>query len=256
VVVTRGSSGKIYVFTTDGSFDVEKTPWPMYHRDAGNTGIDSPTANIISPPSESSFLSTETITFNGSGFCIEGCLTYIWYSSLDGSIGNGATVNTDALSIGVHNIWLHVEDSNGRNDNSNNLSIAVKALLHDSRDMSPPSDPNDGGNWPQGETVNLTGSEWGNNQEIRINVTDPFGNTVHDQVHTANENGNFIEELVPFSSNETGIFLVYVSTDNGENWVQYDTFNVVPLQTEFPLGGSLAFLGAGILYIWRRRESV
>jgi hypothetical protein len=256
VVLSQGGLGKIHVFTvTDGSFDIESSPWPMYHRDARNTGMQSPVGNINSPSTGSSFNNTETITFNGSGFCIEGGLTYSWHSSLDGNIGNGATVNTDVLNIGVHNIWLHVEDSNGRSDDSNNITIAVKALLYDSLDGSPPSDPNDGGNWPQGETVNLTGSEWGINQEIRINVTDPYGNTVHDQIHMANENGNFVEELVPFSSNETGIFLVHVSTDDGANWVQYDTFNVEPLQPEFPLGGSLAFLGAGIAYSLMRRRS-
>jgi hypothetical protein len=243
----------VYVLTTDGSLVMEKTPWQMYHRDAGSTGMDSPVSNIISPSSGSSFYNSENITFNGSGFCIEGDLSYKWYSSLDQNIGNSMTFNTDALSIGVHSIWLHVDDSHGRMDDSNNISVIVKALLYDSLDISPPSDPNDGGNWPLGATVNLSGSGWESNHEILINVTDPYSDSIYFGIHNASESGNFVEEAVPFSSNETGVFTVYVSTDNGANWVQYDTFKIVPLQPEFPLGGSIAFLAVVIVYSLMRK---
>lgn len=91
----------------------------------GNTGTASvqvavnapPSASISSPSDGSSFSDTETITFEGSGNDAEdGELSgdaLVWESDVDGEIGTGQTVETDALNASSHTITLTATDSDG-----------------------------------------------------------------------------------------------------------------------------------------------
>jgi hypothetical protein len=104
------------------------------------------------------------------------------------------------------------------------------------------------------QDVYLNGSGWASLQTIRINITDPVGSTAHDTEHTADVNGNFTDEFADLGTDyPTGTYTVYVSTDGGTTWVQYDTFTVSAIP-EFPFGSSIALLAAAIMYVLMRRE--
>ena len=74
----------------------------------------APTATITSPTNGSAFLTTDGITFSGSGNDAEdGVLTgtsLVWTSNLNGQIGTGGSV-TASLSAGSHTITLTATDS-------------------------------------------------------------------------------------------------------------------------------------------------
>jgi len=126
VFTTEGSDGKIHVLTTDADFDAQSAPWPMYHGDSKSSGVDSPVASIDSPASGASVGQDELVSLVGSGFSVEGGLSYEWFSSLDGSIGSSANLSgIGLLSLGAHSVWLHVTDSLGRSDNSSTISVSV-----------------------------------------------------------------------------------------------------------------------------------
>jgi hypothetical protein len=76
----------------------------------------APMATIFSPI-DSFFNEGENIVFSGTGTDAEdGQLTdgaLVWTSSMDGSIGNGATLITGGLTPGDHDITLTATDSNG-----------------------------------------------------------------------------------------------------------------------------------------------
>lgn len=85
-----------------------------------------PGINIQSPGNNDSFLVTDTINFQATATDLEdGDISgnIQWTSSLDGSIGSGATFSA-ALSQGIHTITASVTDNLGKNA-STVLSISV-----------------------------------------------------------------------------------------------------------------------------------
>jgi len=74
-----------------------------------------PTVALSAPLNGSSFAEGSTVTLTGTASDPEdGDLTssIAWSSDLDGSLGNGGTVNTASLSIGTHLVTAQVTDSN------------------------------------------------------------------------------------------------------------------------------------------------
>jgi len=73
-----------------------------------------PTASIGDPDDGFTFLTTETIHFNGSGLDAEdGVLTgasLVWSSNLAGQIGTGTSISV-SLDAGTHTITLTATDS-------------------------------------------------------------------------------------------------------------------------------------------------
>ena len=88
----------------------------------GGNGDIPPTVNqspvaTISSPANTFFNEGENIVFSGVGTDAEdGQLSdgaLVWTSSIDGTIGNGATLITSVLTPGDHDITLSATDSNG-----------------------------------------------------------------------------------------------------------------------------------------------
>jgi hypothetical protein len=153
------------------------------------------------------------------------------------SIGVGTTV--------LWRIWYNDTENGWNVTDTRNFSISS---LYDSEDPNPPTDPGDGGTWNVNQDVRLNGSGWRSSQSIRINITDPTGSTVHDVLHSADASGNFQEEFADLGTDyPDGTYKVYVSTDGGATWIQYDSFTVVALP-EFPFGTVLALLAAAAIY--------
>jgi hypothetical protein len=155
VVLSQGGSGKIHVFTvTDGSFDIESSPWPMYHRDARNTGIHSPLARIISPSNGSVFNPGENITFSGSGFSIDGSLdTFEWDYDGDGAYDDSSPLTNYSYSTpGYYTFVLKVVDSSGYS------GIAKRTI----RINSPPNptivSPSSGSSFDVGASITFNGT--------------------------------------------------------------------------------------------------
>jgi hypothetical protein len=91
-----------------------------------------PVVNITSPLPAMRFLEGEEVTLRGAAVDAEdGELTgtsLSWESSLDGSLGTGAVLSTDTLSIGGHLINLTAVDSAG-NPGLDTLSLIISAVI-------------------------------------------------------------------------------------------------------------------------------
>jgi hypothetical protein len=81
------------------------------------TAVDQAPMATISSPIDTFFNEGENIVFSGTGTDAEdGQLTdgaLVWISSMDGTIGNGATLITSVLTPGNHEITLSATDSKG-----------------------------------------------------------------------------------------------------------------------------------------------
>ena len=90
-----------------------------------NTG---PTAVIVTPTTNSSYASSQNITFTGTGTDPEdGALTgssLVWTSSLDGQIGTGNAFQKSGLSVGAHTITLTATDT-GSFTGTDSISLTI-----------------------------------------------------------------------------------------------------------------------------------
>jgi extracellular elastinolytic metalloproteinase len=96
----------------------------------GGGGNTVPVVAISSPADGAGFTEGDAVTFSGSATDFEdGDLSgsLAWTSSLDGSIGSGASFTTSTLSTGSHTITATVTDSGGANG-SDSISISVTAV--------------------------------------------------------------------------------------------------------------------------------
>ena len=79
--------------------------------------LHAPSAEIQTPNPDAVFYPTQMVSLQGSGYDLEdgtlGDAALSWSSSLDGFLGNGASLNTSELSTGTHVITLLATDSNG-----------------------------------------------------------------------------------------------------------------------------------------------
>ena len=89
----------------------------------------SPSATI-DPPANTFFNEGENIFFSGTGTDVEdGQLTdgaLVWTSSIDGTIGNGATLITSVLTPGDHDITLAATDSSGATVTSSSVMVQIE----------------------------------------------------------------------------------------------------------------------------------
>lgn len=155
------------------------------------------------------------------------------------------TWQNTSLSVGSTVYWrIWYNDTAGNWNSTGTMNFSI-ASLFDSRDPTPPSS---GGTWTINEDVYLNGSGWGSLQTIRINITDGNGSSVHDSQHQADAQGNFTLEFADLGTDyPSGLYTVYVSTDAGSTWIQYDTFTVSAVP-EFPLGEGLILIIAALSY--------
>ena len=127
----------------------------LYPRSGSNS---PPTVAILAPADNSSYPQGTSITFTGSATDKEdGNLSsaIAWRSSLDGSIGSGASVSR-ALSVGTHTITASVTDSRGVST-SRQTTTKVNAAANSAPSVRI-SAPENGTTFVQGGLIMFSGS--------------------------------------------------------------------------------------------------
>ncbi len=105
--------GTLYfkIIATDGVLTGETTTGPY------TIPLHAPSAQILSPGDGAVFFPTQMVTLQGSAYDMEdgllGDTAFQWASSLNGTLGSGAALSTDALMAGQHTITMTVTDSDG-----------------------------------------------------------------------------------------------------------------------------------------------
>ncbi len=92
-----------------------------------SSGNTAPSVSITAPTNGSSFASGTAVTFSGTASDTQdGNLSssLAWTSSLDGTIGSGASFSTSTLSVGTHTITAAVTDS-GSLSGSAAISVTI-----------------------------------------------------------------------------------------------------------------------------------
>ena len=121
--VTAGTA----VFQDSVTFNIRNTP---------------PIATIDQPIHDSAYCVGETVTLRGSAFDANQPFglpnsAFAWRSSINGSLGTGATRSTSALSPGTHAITLRVTDNQGDWD-EDMINLLIKSASHpDCVDLNP-----------------------------------------------------------------------------------------------------------------------
>ena len=98
-----------------GSWQVQSAPTPNASP-LGGFSNTAPAVTITAPAEGSSSTSGDSVTFAGTATDVEdGNLSAFlsWSSDLDGALGAGSSISTNALSVGTHTITASVTDSGG-----------------------------------------------------------------------------------------------------------------------------------------------
>jgi len=142
----------------------------------GGPGNTPPTVTITAPAHGSSVAQGVSVTFSGTATdpedgTISGSLT--WTSSINGSIGSGASFSTSTLSVGTHTITASVTDSGGAPD-SDQITLNVTGTTPVTVQFNSIA-AQDGRIWESGENTNVGGG--GNSTDnlttaIRVGDTD------------------------------------------------------------------------------------
>lgn len=117
-----------------------------------------PTVSISSPVNGSSLALGAQVSFSGSANDTEDgdiSANLAWTSSLDGSIGSGASFSTAGLSEGVHTITASVSDSGGA---SGNASVSMTIGDPNTAPNVTISSPGNGSAFTAGDSVSFSGS--------------------------------------------------------------------------------------------------
>ena len=91
---------------------------------------NAPVVNITSPTSGSNFDEGTSVGFTGTANDTEDgniSASLSWSSSLDGTIGSGASFSTSSLSVGTHTITASVTDSGGA-PGSDSISVTINSV--------------------------------------------------------------------------------------------------------------------------------
>ncbi|WP_440877265.1 PKD domain-containing protein, partial [Thalassotalea sp. PLHSN55] len=187
---------------------------------------EKPLVNITSPTSGESYSSLEALNFTASTNQDNGSLS--WISSIDGSIGSGASISTN-LSIGIHLISVTVTDSN----NVENISTIAINIISPNNDSELPPIANSG--TPQSITegikVNLDGSASIDSNNLPLIYSWSFESKPNDSNATI-DNPNSISPS--FTPDVEGDYLVKLIVNNGSltsapSTVLLSTLNFIPV---------------------------
>ena len=122
----------------------------------GNT---PPTARIRHPADGTTVSTNDTVRFEGSATDAEdGALSgtsLAWWSSVDGSLGTGQTVNVRGLSPGTHGITLIATDSGGA---TGTAAILIAVLTANTAPVVSITGPADGSTFTAGDAVTFSGT--------------------------------------------------------------------------------------------------
>jgi len=135
-----------------------------------STSSSNPDVIITAPSGDLFFNVGATITFTGSATDYKGVAvansSLLWSSSVDGVIGNGATITSGILSKGEHTITLTAKDSKGNSGSAfiiitvgaSSSSPVVKITSPAAADSSAPVTPLNNYGVKAGDIINFTGS--------------------------------------------------------------------------------------------------
>lgn len=126
--------------------------------ESGTTNT-APNVTISAPADGASFVQGASVGFSGTATDAEdGTLSssISWSSSLDGSLGSGASISTTTLSVGTHVISATVNDSGGLSGNDT-ISIDITSPANTAPSVSINS-PNDGASSNEGVSVTFAGT--------------------------------------------------------------------------------------------------
>ncbi|MCB0036147.1 MAG: S8 family serine peptidase [Anaerolineales bacterium] len=222
----RGAHGLSYEIYPDDLSDgthtirVQVTAGSASYEDTVTITIENtpPTANIDQPANNTEICQGESVTFRGSAFDPNqlGGLpnsAFAWTSSINGSLGTGADLTRNNLSVGTHNITLTVTDDGGLTDTDSITFIVLADTALGCADLAPTAqitspannytvyaDAQDGQGWyktitfegmvsdPEDNISDLT-VEWftdleGDLAPISVNPSSGF-TTVTDRLHTS-----------------------------------------------------------------------
>lgn len=127
--------------------------------DCGDPGNTAPQVTIAAPTDDTTVIQGSSVAFLGMAADAEdGDLTssLAWSSDLDGTIGNGGSFATSALSVGLHTITASVADADG-------LAAAASIRLRVEADTGPPPPAID---WTTTPTVAYSNQDGGGGQVI------------------------------------------------------------------------------------------
>jgi hypothetical protein len=125
-----------------------------------NSSNTAPNVTISSPASGSSFLQGTSVTFSGSSSdAQDGDLSagLVWTSSLQGTIGSGASFSRSDLVVGTHTITASSTDS-GSATGTRTVQISITALT------IPAAPSNASGSSPSNGNARVTWSDNSNNE--------------------------------------------------------------------------------------------
>jgi hypothetical protein len=106
------SQGKIRVIVSDGVNTAQADSTGVF-----TTDNQSPSVQILSPNANATYALSQTVLLEGQATDAETDAlpetAYAWASDVQGGLGNGPSLSTDALVPGLHLISLSVTDANG-----------------------------------------------------------------------------------------------------------------------------------------------
>jgi hypothetical protein len=173
---------------------------------AANT---APTATITGPADGSSYEAGDTIPLAGTGSDPEdGALTgssLSWQSSLDGSLGTGASLAMASLSVGLHTITLVAVDSGGLTGNDS-IAVTVDPAPVNLVPVAQLTGPASG---LTGLAVTFDGSGSFDNDGVIVDYAFDFGDSSPDQAGSATSATHL------FASSGTFTVTLTVTDDEG-----------------------------------------
>jgi len=143
----------------------------------------SPSVSISKPSDTETFNTGSLVLFEGYAEDAEdGILkdeSLVWFSTIDGEIGNGETLTNTNLSGGSHKITLIAEDSQGLQATAESITISIE----NTRPTSEITWPEDSASYNQGDTITFNGEGsdyedgdlYGSSLEWRSNIYGDFG---------------------------------------------------------------------------------
>jgi subtilisin family serine protease len=119
-----------------------------------------PAVTITAPANGTSVVEGTSITFTGTAQDTEDgniSANLSWSSNLDGKFGDGSTVSTSTLAVGVHTVTASVTDANGANGSAS-ISVTVTATPTNTPPTVAITSPANNSSTTQGTAVTFTGT--------------------------------------------------------------------------------------------------
>lgn len=219
---------------------------------------EKPTATIVKPDPSNIYTATQgnPVEFHGYGVPSEGLIIEkYWRSSIDGVLSSEYTFTKSDLSVGIHNIYFKVRDSNGWSDE---VTITV-VIMKGSEPINEPPVADVGGPYLGYTNISVsfdgsTSSDPDGNDDIISYLWD-FGDGTNGTGitvgHTFINSGNYTVKLtITDTSGLTNVSSTYVYIQLGQNGGD----KIVPGIPGFEI--LFVFFAVIFILIWKKRERI